>query len=64
MTNLAALPEYDAIRRRMRDELMTYLSATGDPRLSGDFDFDAQVYYGDALWLPRPQPAVFNPRPK
>jgi len=62
MVNLAGLPEYDEVRRRMLGELEHHLSVTGDPRLSGDFDFDAQTYYGASTWAPRPMPKVFDPR--
>lgn len=62
MTNVAHLPEYDQVRRRLQRELLSYLSATGDPRLTGDFDFDAAQCYWSGRWFPRRTPEVFTRR--
>ncbi|MGC9319871.1 MAG: sulfatase family protein [Armatimonadota bacterium] len=65
MVNVADLPEYDEVRRRLWGELESYLAATGDPRLEDDgFDFDAQEYFGGGAWVPRRQAEVFSRRPR
>lgn len=36
LNNLAASPEYDSVRRELRQRLMQELESTGDPRVTGD----------------------------
>jgi hypothetical protein len=65
MVNVAEIPEYDAIRRRLQSELLDYLSATGDPRLEEDgFDFDRAKCYWSGRWFPRQTPDLFTRRPR
>ncbi len=65
MVNVAHIPEYDRIRRRLQSELLEYLSATGDPRLEEDgFDFDRAECYWSGRWFPRQSPNVFTRRPR
>jgi len=65
MVNVAAVPEYETIRRRLQGELLEYLAATGDPRLEqGGFDFDRAKCYWDGRWFPRRYPEVFTRRPR
>ncbi len=65
MVNVAEVPEYDAIRRRLQQELLDYLSETGDPRLEEDgFDFDSAKCYWSGRWFPRDTPDVFTKRPR
>ncbi|MBD3293208.1 MAG: sulfatase-like hydrolase/transferase [Armatimonadia bacterium] len=64
MVNVAGVPEYNAIRRRLQGELLDYLAATGDPRLDEDgFDFDRAECYWNGRWFPRQYPEVFTRRP-
>ena len=65
MVNVAAIREYDGIRRRLQGELLEYLAATGDPRLDEDgFDFDRAECYWNGRWFPSDYPEVFNRRPR
>ena len=65
MVNVAAVPEYGAIRRRLQGELLDYLAQTGDPRLEEHgFDFDRVKCYWNGRWFPRPYPKVFSKRPR
>ena len=62
MTNVAGVREYEAVRRRLLGELEGYLSATRDPRLTGEFDFDRAPCFWNGRWFPRPYPEVFTGR--
>ncbi len=62
MTNVAQVREYEGVRRRMLAELETYLSATRDPRLTGEFDFDRAYCFWNGRWFPRSCPQVFTGR--
>lgn len=66
MVNVAALPEYRALRRRLQAELLDHLSATGDPRLDREgFDFDRVQYHNpNVRGKPRETPPVFTRRPR
>ncbi|MDA1053701.1 MAG: sulfatase [Planctomycetota bacterium] len=49
MHNVAALPAYEATRRRLSDRLMSVLSETADPRVIGDGSaFDKPPFSGTA----------------
>jgi arylsulfatase A-like enzyme len=65
MVNVAQIPEYDAVRRRLQRELLDYLAATGDPRLEEDgFDFDRAKCFWQGQPRPRAYPGVFTKRPR
>ncbi|MFP4248921.1 MAG: sulfatase [Armatimonadota bacterium] len=65
MVNVAAIPEYDAIRRRLQGELLAYLAETGDPRLEENgFDFDRVRYYARGGGRQGAYPDVFTQRPR
>jgi arylsulfatase A-like enzyme len=58
LVNVAARPEYAAVRKRLAEQLTAELHATADPRVTGAGDkFDQYPYYG------KPQkPAASAPR--
>lgn len=65
--NVAADPEYEAIRDELGERLIEALRATGDPRATGDGDaFDEYPYLGGAPRhpsLPRLRPGALRPPP-
>lgn len=65
MLNVARVPEYNRIRRRLQGELLHYLTRTGDPRLDEDgFDFDRAECYLRSRSAPPSNPNVFTKRPR
>ena len=55
LTNVAALPEYAALKQQLSDQLTKYLRESGDPRETDKpFDWDAAEYYQKRDLRPRP----------
>ena len=44
LRNLALEPSYDSVRIELSDRLMEYLKVNGDPRVTGDVQFDEYPY--------------------
>jgi len=55
LNNVAALPEYAALKQQLADQLTKYLRESGDPRETDKpFDWDTAEYYQKRDLHPRP----------
>ncbi len=61
INNVAYKKEYQDIKKKLSDKLMTYLKETGDPRVTGGkIIWDTIRYYAPGDFKPHPSPEAIN----